>query len=155
MVGEESAQASSEDKNRKEAVLGYVLIILFPILIFAYLLYYQAHMRFLEEYMRNRQDLIEQANSNLKVDLTQVESVYQLFQYNQYVIEYLSGAYKTEAQHVYSLVKYIWPSFSYIYAGNPQIVALRMYSTNPDVYALGPELAEWMILSIIIPSMER
>ncbi|MGO4375899.1 hypothetical protein AB4Z21_35165, partial [Paenibacillus sp. MCAF20] len=46
----------------RKLFLGYVLIILFPILIFAYLLYHQAHIRFLEEYMRNRQDLIEQVN---------------------------------------------------------------------------------------------
>lgn len=126
----------------RKLFLGYVLIILFPILIFAYLLYHQAHIRFLEEYMRNRQDLIEQVNSNLKVDLTQVESVYQLFQNDQYALEYLSGAYETAAEHVYSLVKYIRPRFSYVYTGNPKIVAIRLYSTNSDVYALGPEFGD-------------
>ncbi|MHA7963971.1 sensor histidine kinase [Paenibacillus sp. CAU 1782] len=126
----------------RKLFIGYVLIILIPFLIFVYLLYSQAHIRFLEEYMRNRQDVIEQANSNLKLDLTQAESVYQLFQNDQYAIEYLSGAYETESQHVYSLIKYIRPRFSYVYNGNPQIVALRMYSTHPGVYALGPEFRE-------------
>lgn len=136
------AKLLPKTKIARKLFVGYLLIILFPILVFAYFLYHQAHMRFLEEYLRNRQDLIEQVGSNLKVELTQVESVYQLFQNNQYVLEYLSGAYESELQHVYNLVKYIRPSYSYVYAGNPQIVALRMYTTNPDVYALGPEFGQ-------------
>jgi two-component system, sensor histidine kinase YesM len=133
------ARLLPKTKIARNLFVGYLLIILFPILMFAYFLYHQAHMRFVEQYLLNRQELIEQANSNLKVDLTQFESVYQLFQNNQYVLEYLSSAYENELQYVYNLVKYIRPSYSYVYAGNSQIESIRMYSTNPDVYALVPE----------------
>jgi two-component system sensor histidine kinase YesM len=142
-----AAKLLPKTKIVRKLFAGYVLIILLPILIFSFFLYHQAHTRFLDEYMRNRQDLIEQAISNLLVELTQVESVYPLFQNNQYVLEYLSGAYVTESQHVYALVKHIRPNISYVYAGNPQIVAIRMYSANSDVYAFEPEFGrmdEWI-----------
>ncbi|ANY67120.1 hypothetical protein BBD42_12090 [Paenibacillus sp. BIHB 4019] len=122
--------------------VGYLLMVLIPFLIFGYFVYNQAQSRFLEQYLRNRQELIEQASNSLQVDLTQVESVYQLFQYNEYMLEYLSGNYRSESQYVYNLLKNIRPLYSFVSVGNKQIQGIRMYSINPEVETLEPEFGE-------------
>ncbi|MDQ8738140.1 histidine kinase [Paenibacillus sp. LHD-38] len=139
----------------KKLFVGYLLMVLFPILIFAYFAYNQAQERFLDEYLRSRQELIEQASSNLKVEMTQIESVYQLFQYNQYILEYMSGDYDTEFQHVYNLIKYIRPLYSFVYSGNEQIKEIRMYSMNSSVDPLEPEIGRLDELTSLYPLYDQ
>lgn len=128
-----------QTKTVRKLFVGYLLLVLCPILIFGYFVYNQTQVRFLEENLQNRQELIEQASSNLKVELTQAESVYQLFQYNQNILDYLNGTYDTELQYVYNLLEYIRPIYSFVYVGNEQIKEIRMYSMNSNVEILEPE----------------
>jgi len=128
-----------QTKVVQKLFVGYLLLVLLPILVFGFFVYNQTQARFLEGYLQNRQELIEQASNHLKAELAQVESAYQLFQYNPYILEYLGGAYVTESQHVYSLIKDIRPLYSYVSVGNKQIKDIRMYSLDESVIPLEPE----------------
>ena len=122
-----------------KVLMGYVLIVLLPIFLFSGYLYIQAHNRLVDDYINNRKEFVEQAKNNFEQDLNQVESIYQLFQYNKNMLEYLSGFYNTETQHVYNLVKYIRPVYSFIYSSNPDIVDIQIYNLDPEALTIGPE----------------
>lgn len=121
--------------------MGYLMIVFFPILIFAGYLYNQAHLRLMNEYIYNQQKLIDQAHNNFKNKLSQVESIYQLFQYNKYTMEYLDGTYQLASENVYNLIKFIRPVYSFIYASNQDIQNVKIYSIDPDIFTIGPEFA--------------
>lgn len=95
----------------------------------------------MNEYIYNQQKLIDQAHNNFKNKLSQVESIYQLFQYNKYTMEYLDGTYQLASENVYNLIKFIRPVYSFIYASNQDIQNVKIYSIDPDIFTIGPEFA--------------
>lgn len=117
----------------KKVILGYTFIIFIPIFILGLGLYRQVYAGMLDDYLKQKQQFLEQADVSLNIDLTRIEAVYNLFQYNTNVLEYLSGYYDTDAETVYSYVKYIRPLFDYISIGIPSIKDVRIYKTNPSI----------------------
>lgn len=74
-------------------IAGYICIIFIPVLAFGFWLYNTSYQSLAEQYMRGKQQVLEQSYGNLKVQLAQMEAAYGLFQYNGNVTEYLSGAH--------------------------------------------------------------
>lgn len=122
-------------------IVGYIIIIFIPIISFGLLLYNLNYNRVLDEYAQGRQKIIDQVHNNLKVNTVQIESVYQLFQYNSNTIAYLNENYRSDYEQVYNFLTYIRPLFSYILFSNKLIGSAKIYLTNPNIMVSRPEMA--------------
>lgn len=120
----------------KKIILGYVIIILLPTVLFTVMLQSQFHYRMINEYAKQKQQFLERAHTNLRLDLTKLESVYDFFQYNANLVEYLSGFYTTDAENVYSFVKYIEPLVSFVTVGVPSISDIKFYHYDQGEHIL-------------------
>ena len=125
----------------------YIVIILIPTFLYSIFFYLQISRNITSMYATGNQQLMEQSYSNLKKEITQLESVYQLFQYNKSVIEFLGGYYRTEADEIYAYLKDIKPLFAYGHASNSNIEEITIYKyldslTTFDRYILGVERFE-------------
>lgn len=120
----------------KKIILGYVLIILLPTILFTSMLQNQLNNRMINEYAKQKQQFLERAHTNLKLDLTKVESVQDFFQYNANLVEYLSGYYTSDAEAVYSFVKYIEPLVSFVTVGVPSVDSVKFYHYNQGEHIL-------------------
>jgi len=105
----------------KKMVVGYFVIVFVPVISFGIYYYNQIYDNMLRQFAESRQEIIRQAYSNLQVEMANIESVYQLLQYNGYVMEYLDGTYAKEGDSVYSFLKYIRPLLAYPMLGHPEI----------------------------------
>ncbi|MEK0315076.1 sensor histidine kinase [Cohnella sp. 56] len=126
----------------KKMIVGYVCIIMIPTVTFGAMYYRSLTSNVLYNYATSKQSNMEQASSTLKTNLTQLQTLSQLFEVNTNLIDYLNGNYTTDADRVYNFVKYIRPLFSYLYSGNPLIETIRLYKLPPEVPAIGPELLD-------------
>jgi two-component system sensor histidine kinase YesM len=123
----------------KKMVIGYFIIVFVPVIVFGLYYYNQLYASVIEEYAGGKQQIIEQAYSNLRMDLLQLESNYGLFQYNSNVIDYLNGVHQYEGEYVYFFQKHISPLLSYALSGNSNTKAIRIYKNNEHVFTV-PEL---------------
>ena len=120
----------------KKLILGYVVIILLPTVLLTFTLQNQFYNRMINEYAKQKQQFLERAHTNLKLDLTKLESVHDFFQYNANLVEYMSGFYTTDAETVYSFVKYIEPLVSFVTVGVPSIADVKFYHYDQGDHVL-------------------
>ncbi|MFB9278322.1 sensor histidine kinase [Cohnella cellulosilytica] len=120
----------------KKMVVGYFVIVFVPVLSFGIYFYNQVYDNMLQRFGESRQQIIRQAYSNLQVEMTNIESIYQLLQYNAYVVEYLDGTYAKEGDSVYSFLKYIRPLLAYPMLGRSEIQSIRLYKNKPEVFPI-------------------
>jgi len=124
----------------KKMVIGYFIIVFVPVTGFGLYYYNQLYESMIEDYASGKQQIIEQAYSNLRMDLLQLESNYVLFQYNPNVIQYLSGFYESEWEYVYYFRKDISPLFSFALYGNSDIKDIRIYKDNEQVFRVPDQI---------------
>lgn len=123
----------------KKMVIGYFIIIFLPVILFGLYYYNQLYDSMIEEYASSKQQIIEQAYANLRIDLLQIEANYGLFQYNSNVIDYLNGVHQANWEYVYAFHKHINPLLTSTLYGNSNIQAMRIYKQREDVFT-APEL---------------
>ncbi|QJD81970.1 sensor histidine kinase [Cohnella herbarum] len=124
----------------RKMALGYILLVIVPVISFGYYFFNQIYDEMMNEYSRGKQELVRQAAGSFDVSLEQVKSVHSLFQYNQQVLEYLNGNYLTEVDQVYNYLKDVRPAFSFAYLGNEAIKSIRLYKTDYSVLAVQGEV---------------
>ncbi|MFD2115504.1 sensor histidine kinase [Paenibacillus yanchengensis] len=124
----------------KKQIIGYFFIIVLPVIAFGMWWYSTSYNTMVEQYVKSKQQIFEQSYDNLKVQLTQMESAYQLFQYNTNVNDYLSGLPRYEGDYVYDFLKYIRPIYILLYFGNPHIKEISLYSNQPSILQVPPEI---------------
>ncbi|MCI3922894.1 histidine kinase [Paenibacillus sp. TRM 82003] len=117
-------------------VIGYFIIVFIPVSGFGLYYYNQLYESMIEEYASGKQQIIEQAYANLRMDLLQLESHYVLFQYNTNVIQYLNGAYDSDWEYVYHFRKEISPLLAFALYGNSNIKDIRIYKDNERVFTV-------------------
>ncbi|GBG08292.1 two-component sensor histidine kinase [Paenibacillus agaridevorans] len=122
--------------------LGYLLLVLLPIIVFGGYLYNQFYMDVMSEYSEGKQKLVVQAGDGFRSSLKQVESIHALFMNNQQLIDYLNGNYSSELQHVYNYLKDIRPLFIYAQSRDNGISSLKLYKTLPKVHSVDGELED-------------
>lgn len=118
----------------KKMVLGYFIIIFVPVITFGIYHNHLLYRSMIEEYAGGKQQIIEQAYSNLRIDLLQISTNYGLFQYNSNVIDYLNGAYRYNWEYVYAYQKYIKPLLSGMLYGNAYIRDIRIFKASERVF---------------------
>jgi two-component system sensor histidine kinase YesM len=126
----------------QKMALGYLLLVLLPIIVFGGYLYNQFYMDVMSEYSEGKQKLVVQAGDGFRSSLKQVESIHALFMNNQQLIDYLNGNYSSELQHVYNYLKDIRPLFIYAQSRDNGISSLKMYKTLPKVHSVDGELED-------------
>ncbi|WP_456287287.1 histidine kinase [Paenibacillus sp. AK002] len=78
----------------------------------------------------------------MKADLTRIESIHRLLQYNPYVTDYLSGAYESDSESIYAYNRYISPIMTQSLFANPEIESLRIYKTKAQVLRITDRFLE-------------
>jgi two-component system sensor histidine kinase YesM len=126
----------------QKMALGYLLLVLLPIIVFGGYLYNQFYMDVMSEYSEGKQKLVVQAGDGFRSSLKQVESIHALFMNNQQLIDYLNGNYSSELQHVYNYLKDIRPLFIYAQSRDNGISSLKLYKTLPKVHSVDGELED-------------
>ncbi|WP_169834495.1 sensor histidine kinase [Paenibacillus donghaensis] len=126
----------------QKMALGYLMLVLLPILVFGVYLYNQFYMDVISEYSEGKQELVVQAGEGFRARLKQIESIHSQFQYNQQLIDYLSGLYPSELNQVYSYLKDIRPIYIYALTGNKGIASIKLYKTQQSVQSVAGELED-------------
>ena len=126
----------------QKMALGYLLLVLLPIIVFGAYLYNQFYMDVMSEYSEGKQKLVIQAGEGFRSSLDQVESIHALFLNNQQMIDYLSGTYRSELQHVYNYLKDIRPLFIYAQLRDNEISSIKLYKTLPGIHTVRDELED-------------
>ncbi|OXS55272.1 hypothetical protein B1A99_23645 [Cohnella sp. CIP 111063] len=121
-------------------IIGYVVIICIPFIIFGFVFYNLIVQNVLDEYSRGRQNFLEQSNRNLNISLAQSEAATKLFQNNDSIIEYLARRQLTDADMVFTYLKDIEPTITYAVTGNPLIGRLSIYNNNEEQLPLPPDI---------------
>lgn len=117
----------------RKIVLGYVILIFIPVLVFGYLYYSQIYGNMTQQIVESRQKIMEQAYANLRTEIARIESVHRVMQYNPYLTDYLDGIYESEADSVYALIRYILPLNSQSMFANREIESLVIYKMKEQV----------------------
>lgn len=120
----------------KKIIVGYFFIIFIPVILCGTYFYFQIYGSLVSQFADNRQNILEQAYSNLKTDLARIESVHRILQYNSYVIDYLDGVYETDSESVYTHLRYISPLFSQSVAINPDMKSMVIYKLKDRVFSI-------------------
>jgi len=108
-------------------IMGYLILVMLPFLVFASFIYYQLYDKMLSQYQLANQQNIEQVTGNLDSSLSKIESLYSIFQNNSALIDYLQGAYSDDRELIYSYLKEISPAISYAYLGEPFVSQITIY----------------------------
>ncbi|WP_168122369.1 sensor histidine kinase [Paenibacillus sp. HB172176] len=124
----------------QKMALGYLLLVLLPVIVFGGYLYNQFYMDVMSEYSEGKQKLVVQAGEGFRSNLNKLESIHALFQNNQQLIDYLSGYYVSDAQQVYNYLKDIRPLFMYAQSRDNEISSIKLYKTMSEVQTVQGEL---------------
>lgn len=117
----------------RKITLGYVILILIPVMVFGYYYYLQVYGNLTKQFVEGRQKILEQAYSNMRADLARIGSVQRLMQYNPYVTDYLNGTYETDASSIYTYNRYINPIITQSQFANPEMESILIYKTKEQV----------------------
>lgn len=114
----------------RKIIIGYIFFVFIPVVTFGYYYYVQIYGNLTQQFVESRQKILEQAKANMKADLTRIESVHRLLQYNPYVTDYLGGINGSDAESIYAYNRYISPIMTQSLFANPEIESLRIYKTK-------------------------
>ncbi|MHA6530113.1 sensor histidine kinase [Paenibacillus sp. BAC0078] len=117
----------------RKITLGYVILIFIPVVIFGYYYYSQIYGNLTNQFVQSRQKILEQAHANMKMDLTRIDSIQRMLQYNPYVTDYLDGVYDSDSYSIYTYNRYISPIITQSLFINPEIESFRIYKTKQRV----------------------
>lgn len=128
-------------------IIGYILLIFIPFVLFGFFFYKQMYDNLLNQYLVDREKFIEHSLANLEIELFRTESVFPLFQNNDQLIEYLEGRYEWDWEMVYNYRKHIDPIFSFSQISNPLITNITTYKYNSEVLSLAPDIMDETLFS--------
>lgn len=126
----------------KKLIIGYIVIIFIPFSLISYLFYNQFYNDWIEKYSKERQQYLQKSYSDLKINFAQVESTYQLLQYNTNFIEYLRGFHESDSESIYFFLKDIRPLFSQILTAQSFADDLTVYVSQNNVKGYAPEIIQ-------------
>lgn len=108
-------------------IMGYVILVILPFLIFAFFIVNQLYDKMLTQYQLANQQNIEQVTGNLDSSLAKIESLYSIFQNNSAFIDYLQGEFTDDRELIYSYLKEISPAISFAYLAEPIVSKIEIY----------------------------
>jgi two-component system sensor histidine kinase YesM len=124
-------------------IVGYVLLIVLPFLLFAVFIYYQLYDKLFTQYQLANQQNIEQLAGNLDSSLSKVESLQSIFQNSAALIDYLRGEYLEDRDLIYYYLREISPAISFAYLGEPSVDDLTIYPKTQERLLTVPGFREY------------
>ncbi|MDP4179396.1 MAG: hypothetical protein Q8900_13825, partial [Bacillota bacterium] len=121
---------------QKKMIAGYIMIILIPSAVLGILIYKRFYDIMMNEYVNQKQQIIYQYNVGMEKDLSRIQDIYSLFQYNTKLTDYLDGDYISDMQNIYDFSKYIKQVNGYVYSSMPFIKNINIYKNNEDVMSI-------------------
>lgn len=123
----------------KKVIIGYLCVVFIPICVFGTVIYHRVNNELLKDYVVGKQQMIQNAYTNLKVNMTQIEGLYNVMEYNPNIIQYVSGSYESDSEQIYNFVNYIRPLLTYMRNSNPSIERIKIFKSYKDVLSFRPE----------------
>ena len=108
-------------------IVGYVLLIVLPFLLFAVFIYMQLFDKLLTQYQLSNQQNIEQLAGNLDSTLGKIESLQSIYQNNAALIDYLRDEYTDDRDLIYFYLREISPAISFATLAEPSVQSLTIY----------------------------
>ncbi|MBW5446461.1 HAMP domain-containing protein [Cohnella sp. CFH 77786] len=108
-------------------IVGYVLLVVLPFLLFAVFVYHQLYDKLLTQYQLANQQNLEQLGGSLDSSLAKIESLQSIYQNNAALIDYLRGEYTNDRDLIYSYLKEISPALSFAPLAEPSVTRLTIY----------------------------
>ncbi|CAM4178593.1 histidine kinase [Paenibacillus alkaliterrae] len=136
----------------RKIILGYVVLIFIPVIVFGYYYYTQIYGNLTNQFAESRQKILEQAYANMKTDLIRIQSIHRMLQYNLYVTDYMDGVYESDSDSVYAYIRYISPIFTQSLFANPEIESLQIYKVKQQVL---PITDRFLDISLLEPQAEE
>ncbi len=121
---------------RRKMIVGYIALIFIPVIVFGYYYYNQVFENLTKHFIESRQKIMEQAYSNMKVELTRIQSIHRLLQYNPYVRDHLEGVHESTSDIIYTYTRYISPLFTQSLYVNPEIETIMIHTNKEGVFSI-------------------
>lgn len=120
-------------------ILCYFLVFFIPVICLGILYYVNMLKDFQYKYVSNKQQVLEQSYNNFKSLSSQIEHIYPLLQYNNALVDYVTGFYNNASDEVYEYITQIDPLFINILIDNNLIDDIKIYRyqdtyINPGYY---------------------
>jgi two-component system sensor histidine kinase YesM len=103
----------------------------------------------LNQFAHSKQQFLDEAYGNLKVNLNQADSIYKMLQNNGTFIGYLGGYYTKSSELVYNYKSDIQPVLSFALISAPFINKLQIYKQNTHVLSLDENIFDIDALSTL------
>lgn len=120
----------------KKVIAGYILIIVVPSALLGLFIYKEFYNNMIDEHVKQKQQILDKYYSSMANDLGKIQGVYNLFQFNTNVIDYLEGYYVSDVESVYTYTKFIKPIYNYVYSSMPFIEDMKIYKSNGNVLSI-------------------
>jgi two-component system, sensor histidine kinase YesM len=127
-------------KLSRKLVLGYIIIILMPVLTLEITFYRQRIQQIYTERMSVEKNALKSTVVNFNTKLQQIEPISDIFQTNKTIIDYVKGIYKFEDEELYSYLKNVIPVFSYARLSNKLIENVNIYKYEKSFIQLHSEI---------------
>ncbi len=130
----------------KKVIAGYILIIVIPSILLGMFIYDRFYSNMIGEYIKQKQQILNEYYTSMENDLSKIQGVYNLFQYNTNVVDYLDGKYISDLDGVYTYSKFIRPIFNYVFSSMPIIQDMKIYKSNGNVLSVPSEIVNIVTL---------
>ncbi|MFA9379644.1 MAG: sensor histidine kinase [Acetanaerobacterium sp.] len=124
----------------KKVLLGYILLIVFPFVIFAIVFSNNYFHQMYDRYLTDEQWGLEQGHSHLSNRFAQIQGNDLMFQNDKALNNYLSGAYNSVSDEMYYYLTEIHPLFSSVLAANKDIDGIDVYCLSKPLTPLPESL---------------
>lgn len=127
-------------------IIGYILLVMLPFLLFALFVYYQLYDKLITQYQLATQQNMEQWAGNLDASLGKIESLQSIYQNNAALIDYLRGDYVEDRDLIYSYLREIFPAISFAALAEPSVQDLNIFPKTQKRLLTVPGIKEYSLI---------
>lgn len=127
-------------KIKHKFILGYVFIIVIPMVYLTLLFNWQNSKLIRERYIATQQITLNSAITNLDTQCEQIENLTRLIQTNNSIQDYICGENNNVSDEIYNYIKDIHPVFAYCTNSNKMIKNITLYKIKPTSLELNSDI---------------
>lgn len=120
----------------KKMLLGYFVLILLPYVLFLFTLTDSYLTGQYDRFLADEQRSMQQQHATFMNRISQTQGYYTLFQSEKSILNYLTGAYRTESDELFYYNSDIRPLFAYLFSSDSDIQQITVYSSRKPLVAL-------------------
>lgn len=120
----------------KKMLLGYFVLILLPYVLFLFTLTDSYLTGQYDRFLADEQRSMQQEHATFMNRISQTQGYYTLFQSEKSILNYLTGAYRSESDELFYYNSDIRPLFAYLFSSDGDIEQITVYSCRKPLVAL-------------------